>query len=172
MSGYKKVLKEWIIPFALEVVAILLIIKFVVFVATVPTGSMIPTVNENSRLIATRMYFPEKTVQRGDILVFKSDELGLTLLKRAVGLPGDEIILDEDGKMFVNGLPYPEPYVMNTSPTGGMWQVPEGCYLFMGDNRSGSDDARYWNDPYISADKLVGEARFTIFPFKDFGVLK
>jgi len=52
---WKKFLREWVIPFVLEVVAVLLIIRFAVFCVRVPTGSMIPTVNENAWLVATRM---------------------------------------------------------------------------------------------------------------------
>jgi len=168
---WKKFLREWVIPFVLEVVAVLLIIRFAVFCVRVPTGSMIPTVNENAWLVATRMYFPEKTVQRGDILAFESDELGQVLLKRVVGLPGDTVELVE-GEMYVNGVYYPEEYVVNEMEFSGSWQVPDGCYLFMGDNRAGSLDARFWEEPYIPAEKLVGEVRFGLWPLSNFGILK
>lgn len=172
MEGFKKALKEWIIPFALEIIAVLLIIKFVFFFAVVPTGSMIPTVSEGSWLFATRMYNPEKNVARGDIIVFYSDELQETLLKRCIGLPGDVVDVDEFGEVTINGEVLDEPYVVNMDGTAGHFEVPEDSFLFFGDNRASSFDARYWNNPYVPAEQLKGEARFTLWPLSNFGLLK
>ena len=171
MEQAKKILKEWVIPLALEATVVILFIKFVVFLAVVPTGSMFPTVAEGSWHVTTRMYNPEKNVNRGDIIVFYSDELEKVLFKRCIGLPGEAVQVKEDGKVYINGEYLEEPYVIFPSEDARDFQVPEGCYLFLGDNRAGSDDARFWNDPYVSGDKIMGEARFTIFPFNDFGVL-
>lgn len=169
---FRKLLKEWIIPFALEILIVLLLIKFVFFFIVVPTGSMIPTIDEHSYLFATRVYNAAETVKRGDILAFQSDELGQVLIKRCIGLPGDHVELDDEGKLYINGEYMEEPYVVNTSSMSGVFDVPEGCFLFLGDNRAESYDARMWNNPYISADKIQGKARFTIWPFSNFGVLK
>lgn len=167
----KKLWKEWILPFGLEIIVVLLIMKYVCFFVIVPTGSMIPTIAEHSFLFATRVHNLDK-LERGDILIFDSDELDKKLVKRLVGLPGDEIILDFDGSMILNGEKVEEPYVKNQSRGGWRFKVPEGHYLFMGDNRAGSLDARYWRDTYIPAEKIQGKAIFTIWPIPNFGVLK
>lgn len=171
MTIFKRILKEWVLPFGLEILIILLIIKYVFFLAMVPTGSMIPTIDEKSWLFVTRIHNPEKSVERGDIVVFESDELNQTLIKRVVGMPGDEIEIDEVGRVYINGRYYQEDYVVFPSDQSGEWKVPEGRYFFLGDNRGGSYDARYWEEPYIPAEKLTGEARFILWPPKDFGVL-
>lgn len=171
METFKKFMKEWVIPFGIEILIIMLIIKFVCFFAVVPTGSMIPTVDEGSWLFATRLYNPEKNVKRGDIVVFRSDEMNLILLKRCIGLPGETIELDEEGKLYVDGVYTEEPYVVNEQARSASFTVPEDCYLFFGDNRSGSTDARDWQQPYISSDKLMGKAHFTLWPLQNFGPL-
>ena len=168
----KRVFKEWILPFAIEILVVFLLIKFVFFFATVPTGSMIPTINKGDWLFTLRMYNPEENIQRGDILVFESDELGETLIKRVIGLPGEEVVVDDQGKVYINGELLDEPYVKNRSTTSGSFQVPEGCYLFFGDNRAGSYDARDWEDPYIPADKIIGKAVFKLWPLTQMGVLE
>lgn len=170
-SKLKKILKEWIIPFGIEILVVLLLLKFAFFLTRVPSGSMLPTIQEHSILFATHMYAPEKTVQRGDILVFESDELGEILIKRVIGLPGDEVTLDH-GELYINGERYEEPYVVYDENFSGTWNVPEGSYLFFGDNRAGSWDARKWSEPYIPEDKLIGEARFTLWPLSNFGFLE
>lgn len=166
----QKIWKEWILPIGVEILVIFLFIKFVAFAVYVPTGSMLPTIQVPSLLVATRVYSPENSVERGDIIAFNSEELEKVLIKRCIGLPGDKIELD-DGKLYVNGEYTEEPYVVNTYEEDGSWTVPEGCYFFLGDNRSGSYDAREWEDPYIEAEEIIGEARFTLYPFTNFGLL-
>ena len=65
-----------------------------------------------------------------------------------------------------------EDYVVYQYPMPRTFDVPEGCYLFMGDNRANSRDARYWENPYVSADAIQGRAIFTLYPFSNFGKLK
>ena len=132
---------------------------------------MIPTIDTASILFATRVHQPEN-LQRGDIVVFDSDELGITLVKRLVGLPGDHVVLDENGRMTLNGEPVEEPYVFHKDSRTADFTVPEGHYLFLGDNRSGSNDARMWSQPYIPGEKISGHARFTLWPVENFGVLR
>ncbi len=170
----KRLFKEWILPFGLEILALALIVKFVCFVPSVPTGSMEPTIAEHSALFALRVHDTEK-LQRGDIIVFTAEtpELeGTTLIKRLIGLPGDHVEIAEDGTLSINGEVQAEDYVVYQYPMPRTFDVPEGCYLFMGDNRANSRDARYWENPYVSADAIQGRAIFTLYPFSNFGKLK
>lgn len=170
---FKRFYKEWILPFGLEILALFLIVKFVLFVPIVPSGSMEPTIAEHSALIALRVHHLEK-LQRGDIIVFtaQTPELeGTTLIKRLIGLPGDHVEIDESGAVTINGEVQPEDYVVYQYAIPGEYDVPEGCYLFMGDNRANSLDSRYWSYPYVSADAIQGRAVFTLFPFSNFGKL-
>ena len=167
---WKRLWKEWILPFGLEIIALWLIVHFVFFVAIVPSGSMLPTIAEKSALFTWRVHDPEK-LERGDIVVFESDELNETLIKRLIGLPGDHVVIAEDGSLTINGEAYPEEYVVYQYAIPGEYDVPQGHYLFFGDNRANSRDARYWNNTYIPAEKISGHAVFTIFPFGNFGKL-
>lgn len=170
----KRLFKEWILPFGLEILALALIVKFIFFVPIVPTGSMEPTIAEHSVLFALRVHDAEK-LQRGDIIVFTAEtpELaGKTLIKRLIGLPGDHVEISENGVVSINGEEQQEDYVVYQYPMPRTFDVPEGCYLFLGDNRANSQDARYWENPYVSADAIQGRAVFTLYPFSNFGTLK
>src|SRR5580765_3548586 len=80
----------------------------------VPTGSMKPTILEGDRIFVNKLAYdlkiPFTTVhltawahpKRGDIIVFFSPTDGVRLIKRVVGLPGDEIEL-RDNQLRVNG---------------------------------------------------------------------
>lgn len=88
-------------------------------------------------------------------------------VKRVIGLPGDVIDIIDD-KVYLNGsdTPLDEPYLaeeMNQNETFH-FEVPENCYFMMGDNRNYSLDARYWNNHYISRDKMVAKVLVEYFP--------
>src|SRR3954447_13166245 len=84
----------------------------------VPSGSMIPSVEIGDRLIvnklayALRVPFSDLVVakrhnpERGDVVVLKSPENGITLLKRVAAIPGDEVAVT-DGRLSINGHPIP-----------------------------------------------------------------
>lgn len=171
---WKRLWKEWILPFGLEILALLLIVKFIFFIAIVPSGSMEPTIQERSALFTLRVHDLEK-LERGDVIVFEAEtpELaGTTLIKRLIALPGDHVEIDENGAMTINGEVQSEDYVVYQYAIPSVFDVPEGHYLFMGDNRANSLDSRYWSDPYVSAESIQGRAVFTLFPFSHFGKLR
>ena len=88
-------------------------------------------------------------------------------VKRIIGIPGDVIDIVDDN-VYLNGsdTPLEEPYLdeeMNQGETFH-FEVPEGSYFMMGDNRNWSLDARYWKNPYISKDKIIAQVLFEYFP--------
>lgn len=169
-SRTKKIIFDWIIPIVFALVATLLIRKFILFKVYVPTGSMIPTIQKNDQLFVTRVYKPEN-LKRGDIVVFHSEELQETLIKRLIGLPNDKIEI-KAGKVFINGIESKEDYVKNQQPYDGEYEVPEGKYFFLGDNRSDSNDARMWENHYIDGSDVIGKAQLRVYPFNRVGLVK
>lgn len=161
---------EWIVPIIVAIVIALLIKQFLIFKVYIPSGSMIPTLNEGDHLFVTRIYNTDN-IQRGDIIVFDSDELNDVLIKRVIGLPGDTINI-EDGTVYVNGEKLEEDYVKNNDHFYGEFTVPEGEFFFLGDNRAISYDSRKWDDPYIEASKIRAKAQIKVYPFSDFGSIK
>ena len=51
------------------------------------------------------------------------------------------------------------------------FEVPEGCYLVLGDNRNDSYDARYWENTYVTEDEIIGKAYMIYYPFDRLGSL-
>lgn len=167
----KKIFNDYIIPILVAVILAVLIRQFLFFKIMVPTASMYPTIKDNDQIIVTRIY-SKNSLNRGDIIVFKSKELKEELIKRLIGLPNDTINITEDGNVYVNGKKIDQPYVINNGGRSGTFKVPEGHYFFLGDNRSNSLDSRYWQNAYIDWSDIEGKARFIIYPFNRFGDLK
>lgn len=79
----------------------------------VPTGSMKPTILEGDRIfinkVAYDLKFPFTTwrlaewddPQKGDVIVLKSPEDDKRLVKRVVGVPGDEVLI-RDSRLYIN----------------------------------------------------------------------
>ena len=127
--------------------------------------SMNPTLYENN-LVLTKH---QKEYTRGDIIAFRKD--GSTTIKRLIGLPGDEIFIDLDGKVSVNGKELDEPYVllhqMHPSEIEFPITVPENKYFVLGDNRSNSRDSREKSFGYVDKDEVIGKVIKSLIPLKN-----
>lgn len=175
-SLIKEVL-SWVITIALAVVAALFIKNYVIINANIPSGSMENTIMTGDRLFGYRLAYNEKKKpERGDIIIFKyPDNEEENYVKRVIGLPGETVVI-EDAKVYIDGseVPLEEDYikgdwVWETGPY--TFEVPEDSYFVMGDNRNSSWDARFWDNTYVTSDKILGKAVFRYYPFKEAGSL-
>lgn len=166
-----KLIKDWVIPILIALAITFLVNKFIFFNIQVPSESMYPTIKIGDRIMVLRI--PRtNSLKRGDIVVFNSKELKEVLVKRLMGLPGDEITIDENGNVAINGRLVEEPYVLKKDGSvAKTFKVPEGSFFFMGDNRPVSWDSRKWEQPYIPKEAIMGKAFFRIYPFNRFGKL-
>ncbi len=148
----KKVGREigsWIVILIVAALLAWLITEFVIFSATVPSGSMEDTIASGSRIIGFRLSYVFDEPERGDIIIFRypvhEEEY---YIKRIIGLPGETVTI-ADGKIYINGsdTPLEEDYLKEDwviRNDGLTYVVPEGCYFVLGDNRNVSQDSRYW----------------------------
>ncbi|WP_019228014.1 signal peptidase I [Sedimentibacter sp. B4] len=165
----KYFIKEWVVPIAIALVIVLFLNKFVFILVTVPTGSMEDTIIPGDRLYVNEL-FDVKDAVRGDILVFKSEELdNKRLVKRLIGLPGDVVEVTSNSEVYVNNEKIDEPYAVKWEGEAKTFKVPDNSYFFLGDNRPISYDARYWENPYINESKIIGKVLFRFFPFNRVG---
>ena len=145
---------------------------FIIANSEVPTSSMETTIMAGDRVIGSRLSYKFGDPQRGDIAIFiyPDDEakgIKTYYVKRIIGMPGDTIDI-VDGKVYLNGsdTPLDEPYLHEPmEPEEPQhYEVPDGCYFMLGDNRNYSNDARRWTHKYVKRDKLVAKVLFQYFP--------
>ena len=157
---------SWIKTIAMAVVIAVLINSFVIVNATVPTGSMENTIMPGDRIIALRLTYYVSSPERGDIVVFRyPDDESVLYVKRVIGLPGETVEV-KDGEVYINNSDTPlDDSFVNEQPVGdfGPYEVPEGCYFMMGDNRNNSQDSRYWVNKYVEEDKILGKVYFKYY---------
>lgn len=154
------------------VAVVFVLFRVVLQLAWVPSGSMETTIPTKSLLVGLRLPYlvADPELERGDVVTFQSDELEKLLVKRVVGLPGDTVSF-AGGRVLINRQELAEPYLPTQGKTNARgdeeFVVPEGCYFMMGDNRTGSDDSRFWRDPYVPEEAVRAKVLLIISPFKD-----
>lgn len=161
------------------VVAILLAALVLTFVrpTIVKQSSMENTLHENDYMIMYRLAYRNHGPERGDIIIFQSDLIDegsgqdKLLIKRVIGLPGDEISIVDD-QLYINGEYYSEDYLKDGyTPAfeipveGEVFTVPDNSYFVMGDNRAGSVDSRRYEVGCVVPDQIEGKVVLRLFPF-------
>lgn len=170
-----KELFSFLTSFIVAVVIAMLMQRFIIINANIPSGSMENTIMTGDRVIGNRLAYLFGSPERGDIVIFKyPDDEKQLFVKRIIGMPGETVVI-EDAKVYIDGVLLEETYIKEKWIIDAgqyTYVVPEDSYFVMGDNRNNSKDSRYWKNTYVQDEQLLGEAVFCYWPFKDFGKLE
>lgn len=156
-----------------EMVETLLLIFFIFWLINGLVGryridgsSMNPTLRHGEYLLINNLSYYLEEPERGDIIVFHHPNTDLNLIKRVIGLPGDQVeVIDQH--VQVNGILLDEPYIQANPTYAGSWTVPEGNYFVLGDNRNSSSDSHNWQ--FLPEENIIGKAVIIYWPFEDWG---
>ena len=150
---------ETVVP---AIVIAVLIHVFLAQATRVYGQSMEPNLHSDMRLVVEKLSYRLHTPQRGDIVVLRVRPEDEMLIKRVVGLPGDQVEI-RDGRVYVNGQALDEPY-LNQETRGNLAPrvVPPLHVFVMGDNRRASNDSRSFGPVHL--DNIVGKAWLSYWP--------
>jgi signal peptidase I len=129
----------------------------------IPTEAMSPTLEIGDRLVADMKAYKKNTPARDDVIIFKyPNNESVPYVKRVIGLPGEKLeIIGRN--VYVNGKTLTEEHVQYIDPDSihghyGPYDIPQGQYFVMGDNRDNSQDSRFWG--FVKQHQLLGQARY------------
>lgn len=168
----KKLIKEWVIPFAIVILVSLAIRNYGFAHIQVFNVSMQSTLFEGHRLIEDKISYRFSKPERGDIVIVNGPEYHERLIKRVIGLPGESIDFSPDGKVLINGEPLEEHYATGSTYARSMTVpavVPDNAYFLMGDNREHSIDSRDLG--MIPLSSIEGKAVWRFWPVSLMGIL-
>jgi signal peptidase I len=127
-------------------------------------GTILPNA---SYILADRLAYKQRDLQRGDIIIFsfpldpKED-----LIKRVIGLPGETVVV-QNGIVTINGTVLEESYITEPASYNGTWDVPEGQFFVLGDNRNDSRDSHQWG--FLPQENIIAKAVWIYYPVDHFG---
>lgn len=194
----KKELREWGATLSVFIPLFLIFSTFLYELRVIPSESMVPNLQVGDRVAVNKFAYgysrhslpfslgryvplPEGRIfagepKRGDVAVFEHPHTQRVMIKRVIGVPGDEIQL-RNGLIYLNGQPTQRTFERSIqyikhddksritaeewreqigdtnwlthdiqnhpgTPNTSVFRVPEGHFLFMGDNRDNSADGR------------------------------
>lgn len=150
---------------------------FVFTAYEIPSGSMETTIMTGDMVFAEKVSYHAREPEPGDIVTFADPEIpGRTLIKRCIATAGQTVSVDESGVLSIDGVAQAEDYThglpsypLSNSSITYPYTVPAGCIWVMGDNRTNSQDSRYFGAIPVSS--VTGRGVLVYWPINDIGLL-
>lgn len=167
---YKRTMKSTVFALITAAAVAVLVATLWMPVLRIFGTSMAPTLEEGEIVIAVK----DKNLEVGDIIAFYYGNK--VLIKRFIAGSGSWVDVQEDGTIFVDGKELDEPYLskkaFGISDLEYPYQVPEGTYFLVGDERDTSVDSRHSSVGCVDDEQIVGKIVYRVWPFEVFGVVK
>lgn len=172
MGNLGEEIKDWVVSIVIAVLLALLIRNFLVEPYLVEGPSMMPTLQNQQRLIVNRLIYHLRAPEKGEILIFKyPKDQSRDFIKRVIAVPGDTFEI-KDGNVFVNDELQTEEYILSKSRIDyPKVTIPEGHIFVMGDNRNNSEDSRFPDVGFVPFELIKGKAMVVFWPLSDMKVL-
>lgn len=166
---YRRTLRTTIYTLIVVAAVAVLVATFFIPVLQISGSSMEPALSDGDIVVL----FKSGKLETGDLVAFYYQNK--LLLKRVIAGPGDIVDIDDEGNVYVNDELLDEPYVTNKSlgetDRDYPYQVPDGRYFVMGDNRETSIDSRSSAIGCIETDQIVGKVVLRIWPLNQLSFL-
>ena len=169
-----------LIMVALVAIITVMLRMFVFVPYEIPSGSMEDTIQPGNMVFSEKISYYLRSPEYGDIVTFNDPQVaGRTLIKRVIATEGQQVDLI-NGDVYVDGEKLDEPYTEGKPSypldrtAGGIiisypYIVPEGEVWVMGDNRTSSQDSRYFGS--VKLTNVTGRAALIYWPLNDIGFL-
>lgn len=172
-ENIKKEIISWIKLIVTAFIIAFILKTFIFQIAYVKGPSMEPTLYEGQILIVSKLNYRLGAPKRGDIVVLNDNLEHKDLIKRVIGLPGENVDI-KDGFVYIDGELLEEDYINVPTYENGFEasEVPENKYFVLGDNRPESRDSRSSSLGFVERENIMGKAVFRLWPLNKIGTIK
>ena len=167
---YRRTLRSTLFALITAAAAAVLVATLWLPVLQIFGASMTPTLEEGQIVVSVKA----KNLESGDIVAFYYGNK--VLIKRYIAGAGSWVDIQQDGTILVDGEVLEEPYL--TEKAFGIcdlelpYQIPEGTYFLVGDQRTTSVDSRHSTVGCIAEDDIVGKIVYRVWPLEVFGTVE
>ena len=163
----KEFIKDSAIYIGIFIVVFLLIV-YVVGFSRVVGPSMQNSLNDGDITVISNFHYNLFDIKRGDVVSVRHSNA--LLIKRVVGLPGDQLRF-EDGMLYVNDEVYEnENFIIDPDFNETYDEIEKGYIFILGDNQTDSLDSRDIGP--VLKENVDGKIVFRFFPFNNMGLIK
>ena len=142
-----------------------LIVTFGFQVARVEGQSMIPTLQDQDRLIVNKAVYRIHPPQVGDVvMLYYPEDPEKSFVKRVIAEAGDTIRSD-NGRVYRNDVLLNDDFIpeeYRSYDSWGPYVVKKGYYFVMGDHRNNSLDSRAWGE--VPMKYIIGKVQIRWWP--------
>ena len=165
---------KWIIDVIAVMAVALFFVIYMCDTAKMVGNSMAPRLNNGESVLINKLTYAISEPKRYDMIVFE-DEEGKITIKRIIGLPGEQIKID-DSKIYIKNkdgeIALDDKYCKEKFEPGYITEyvkIPVGEYFVLGDSRNVSEDSRFLYVGNIKEESIIGKAWMIYSPFNRIG---
>lgn len=169
-SKYLKVLMSTFYTLIIVASFAALIATLIMPVLQISGTSMLPTLKEGEIVVALK----NKNINTGDVIAFYHGNK--ILVKRVIAKSGNWVRINEEGQVYINEVLLDEAYIKEKNfgqvDIEFPYQVEEGSYFVLGDDRINSIDSRMEIIGCVKEENIIGKVIFRVWPIKKIGLVK
>ena len=160
-SKYFNILSSTVYGLIIVAALAAIIATLIMPVFQISGSSMKPVLNNGDLVISIKT----KKLNSGDIIAFYHGNK--ILVKRVIARAGQWVVIDESGKVYVDGVlleePYIESFVLGDCDIKFPYQVPAESWFVLGDNRTIFTDSRNSEIGSIKEEDIIGKILFKLW---------
>jgi len=160
-SKYFNILSSTVYGLIIVAALAAIIATLIMPVFQISGSSMKPVLNNGDLVISIKT----KKLNTGDIIAFYHGNK--ILVKRVIASAGQWVIIDESGKVYVDGVlleePYVDSFVLGDCDIKFPYQVPAESWFVLGDNRTLFTDSRNSEIGSIKEEDIIGKILFKLW---------